>query len=201
MTTRRAAAAMADAAAEAVSARPAEAEQLSLLAPSRFQEGGRAHARQVGRIERAGRGRPVGSQNKNNKEIKELFYRLFGDPLLESARWTLHTPESLAAELGCTKGEAFDRLERIRADLRRFFYAPMAAVDADGNVPVPQFTMVNAPGAQVGVVVGGGMPWEGPWSGYDAPASETQQNQALPASPTPVSHGEVSHKTAKDIKT
>lgn len=205
MTERAAGKALVDAGrlAASAAAQP-DAEQLSLLPPSRFKAGGAAHARQVERVERARKGRPPGSENRNTKEMKEFFYRLFGDPLMESARWTLHTPESLALELGCTKGEAFDRLERIRADLRRFFYAPLAAVDDKGNAVAPQFTMIAAPGAQVAVAVGGRLPWETPASGYSEAelaalqrAPETQQNQGVSQSPAAVSDDAVSDGEAK----
>src|SRR6202023_987346 len=83
-----------------------------------------------------------------------------GDPMLESARWAMPTPASLAKELGCTIGEAFDRLEKIRSDLRPYFYAKQAPVDADGK-PAPWLTMSfgdhNAP--PPGLAKPGAPPW------------------------------------------
>lgn len=133
-------------------------------------------------------GRPEGAQNKNTREIKALCTKLFGDPMLESFRLVAHTPESLALYLGCSKLEAFDRLEKIRADLRRYYYAPMAATDAAGNVVPPFLQMVV--GGQVRQAGGGARP---PWEAEE----ESEQNQALPAQGVVASHGAVSHEDDK----
>lgn len=164
--------AIAEAAREAV---PAPVEQLELLAPTRFAPGSQQHAEMV---ERTRRGRPLNARNIATRKAIEVVRRLFGDPMVESARQLLHTPESLAAELNCTKLEAFDRLEKIRADLRRFMYAPLAAVDGQGNVVAPTFNMM------VGGAVQGadGRP---PWVYEGGPIIE--QNQALPAPANDVS--------------
>src|SRR3990172_2633839 len=89
-----------------------------------------------------GGGRPPGAQNLVTRQAREFVRRVFGDPLIESARWLLHTPETLAKELNCTIADAFDRLEGIRRDLRPFFYAKLAPTDAEGRPVVPQFAMV-----------------------------------------------------------
>jgi hypothetical protein len=127
-------AAIAEAAKEAM---PTPAEQLELI-PTRFAPGTKRHAAQ---LRKAAGGRPRGSGNIASREVIAFVKKMFGDPMVESARWLLHTPETLAAELGCSKLEAFDRLERIRSELRKFFYAPKSPVDDDGK-PVPVFNLV-----------------------------------------------------------
>jgi hypothetical protein len=85
-------------------------------------------------------GRPPGAQNKTTREMLDFIRKTLGDPMLESARWAMHTPESLALVLGCSKAEAFDRIEKLRADLRPYFYAKQAPVDSDGKA-VPGLTV------------------------------------------------------------
>lgn len=173
-------------------ARAAEAAaQLELLPPSRFEPGSTSHNQALEKIKRLGVGRPAGAQNKATREVKDLVRRLFGDPMVESARYLLHTPETLARELSCPIAEAFDRLERIRADLRRYFYAPLAAVDGDGNAVAPVLNMTFGNGSGP---AGGGKPWE-----YldVTPSPETQQNQALSQSADDVSHAEQSQAEPK----
>lgn len=158
------------------------AEQLELL-PSRTVAGTFEGDRVRTSVRR--RGRPSGAQNVATRDMKEFCRRVFGlDPMLEGFRWLQHSPESLAIELGCTKLEAFDRLESLRKELARYFYAPMQAVDEDGK-PVPTFNLVlgdRAPGAQR-------PPWE-----Y---LEETQENQALLTSAPAVSQGDVSQGAEK----
>jgi hypothetical protein len=172
----------------------AAAEQLELL-PSRFKPGTRAHAEAVAASARRKAGRPVGALNLATRQRIELVQRLFGDPLMESARWLLHSPDAMARELGCTTLEAFDRQEEIRKDLRRFMYAPLAPVDGDGNAVAPTFNLTigaRRAGAD------GRAPWDyegGP--ALDITPQETQQNQALPQPPDAVSHGAASHEEGK----
>src|SRR6266567_6769983 len=128
--------AIADALAEVgdlVEASQAAAEQLQLL-PSRGDlleiDRGRVRAS----VAAARRGRPVGAQNLATRQVKEFCRRVFGiDPMIEGFRWAQHTPESLALALNCSRLEAFDRLEALRRELMRYFYAPMVAVDEDGR--------------------------------------------------------------------
>lgn len=158
------------------------AEQLELL-PTRTTAGSFEGDRVREAVRR--RGRPSGAQNVATRDMKEFCRRVFGlDPMLEGFKWLQHSPESLAIELGCTKLEAFDRLEALRKELARYFYAPMQAVDEDGK-PVPTFNLVlgdRAPGAQR-------PPWE-----Y---LEEVQQNQPLLTSAATVSHDDVSHGADK----
>ena len=201
MTERSAGAAAVSAiAAVAEKSRAPDPEQLALLdaLPPGLDPENEWHKTAIEGVKRE-RGRPAGAENRANKDIRKLV-ALLGDPLIEMAKWARHTPESLARVLGCTKKEAFDALMSLNRELAPFLYARLAPVDDQGNAVVPQFNMIAAPGAQVGVVLAGGKPWEGPWSGFTEPASETQQNQALSASPDAVSHGAVSHDDAKDMK-
>lgn len=141
------------------------------------------------------RGRPAGSENLANRDIRKLV-ALLGDPLIEMAKWARHTPESLARVLGCEKKEAFDALMALHRELAPFLYARLAPVDDKGNPVVPIFA-INAPGGTVAVSAGGGLPWEGPFNGVILNEPESQQNQALSQSPAAVSDGAVSDGGAK----
>lgn len=203
MTARAAGSAVVEALRErAGAAAEPDAEQLALLdeLPPGLDPHSEHHRGAIERLPR-GRGRPPGSENRATRDVKKLV-ALLGDPLVEMAKWARHTPESLARVIGCTKAEAFDRLMALHRELAPFIHAKLAAVDDKGNAVVPQFHL-NAPGGQVAVIAGL-MPWETEASGYSAEelaairaAREAQQNQALPASPAPVSHGAVSHEDGK----
>ena len=156
-----------------------DAEQLDLL-PTRF-EGDNA-VEQRARVVR-GRGRPAGAKNIATKEVKDFIRRVIGDPMIESARWMLHTPESMAKELGCTKLEAFDRLEAIRRDLRPYYYGRAAPVDDQGQA-LPVFQMVVG-GQNVAVAAGSLPPWE------------YQENQEVSEDDPKTSHDDASHETDK----
>jgi hypothetical protein len=174
------------------------AEQLDLLAEmpaSRFDGAPTAATgthRTLGEVLKA-RGRPRGAQNIATREVRELIRHLFGDPLLEMARWTLHTPETLARELGCTLVEAFDRLQRVREALAPYFYARLAPTDSEGRPVVPQFAMM------IGDRLIGAD--RAPW--LDDPevrrALDTpQQNQGFNGAGGPMSHAEKSQGAAND---
>jgi hypothetical protein len=66
---------------------------------------------------RFGAGRPRGSRNIASKKRLELFQRIAGDPLLQSARLLAMPLDDLAAMLGCTRVEAakFQQAERALA--------------------------------------------------------------------------------------
>lgn len=163
-------------------------EQLALLPPTQFGEGARRHRELAERVRRDRAGRPPGARNLATRDVVEYVRKVFGDPMVESARWLGHTPQTLAAELGCTALEAFELLEGIRRDLRRFMYAPLAAVDGQGNVVPPSFTMVVGGAAQG---ADGRPPWV--YAGGPVVEQETQQNQALPAPAPEPSHAGSSH--------
>lgn len=174
-------------------------EQISMFqVPTRFQ-GARAEAIQDGAERR--RGRPEGAPNVATADWRKLLLSRGKSPLQSLMEWSLHSPTTLAAELQCSRLEAFRLLKEVWAELAPYLHGRLAPVDDKGAPVVPFFAM-NAPGAQVAVVgQGGRMPWEGPWSGYAEPDAETQQNQALPQSGEAVSHGPLSHGEAKDMKT
>ena len=171
--------------------RPA-AEQLELL-PTRHEEGTAAHQRMISTVAR-GRGRPEGARNIATAQTIDFVRRVFGDPLIESARWLLHTPETLASELGCTALEAFDRQEGIRRDLRRYCHAQLASIDSHGNAVPPALAVIIGGGSgQVssdGTVV---TPW-------DRASKEMKQIQGFSGSSGEPSHGEPSHAGENDDK-
>ncbi|KPG01798.1 hypothetical protein IP86_03030 [Rhodopseudomonas sp. AAP120] len=185
------------AAAARAEARTGGAEvQFDLLPPTRFHpvdhEG--EHRKMAERVATNRRGRPPGAQNKTTREMLDFVRKTIGDPLLESARWLLHTPESLAAELGCDVAEAFDRLEKIRSDLRPYFYAKQAPVDAQGK-PVPGLTMMFS-GQGGPQIAADGTP-RPPWlylQDLDAPS---EQNQRLIDVSPSVSNGDAQGRTEK----
>lgn len=175
----------------AAAARPAEPAQLELLPPGLDGLTAAARRRVEPGVRAARAGRPPGAENKMTREVKDFVRQVMGDPVIERARWLLHTPESLAAVLGCTRLEAFDRLDRIRAELSRLWYAPAAPVGEDGR-PVPVLSLVVA-----GQVVGAADA-PPPWIYAGGPVIEqAQQNQSLSETPPDVSHGDVSHEGDK----
>lgn len=171
----------------AQAAAPAPTEQLELLPPTRFEPGTPAHSELAERIARDRRGRPPGAQNLATREVVSFVRRVFGDPFVERARYLAHTPATLAAELDCSKLEAFDRIERIRADLCTFMYPRLAPVGTDGMAVPPTFTMVF--GGAVGPSSAPGRP---PWRFRD-----TEENQGVIENAPAMSHAEMSHEAAK----
>lgn len=171
-----------------------EAEQLDMLPAPTMYDGERAD-RQQRKIEAEHRARGVGRpQNSRNLATREMlaFLRAHGfDPMERRFRWAMHTPETLAEELNCTRLEAFDRLDGIWKDMQRYFYAPLAAVDGQGNPVVPQFAMFIG-GQAIGQV--GGLP---PWltdpevrKQIEAERAQAEQNQGLSREADTVSHVE-----------
>src|SRR5437899_11449811 len=96
--------AVAEAAAGAVAH---EAEQLELPPATRFEPGSIEHDKMVAEVKRDRAGRPPGARNIATRDAITVVRRLFGDPMVERARVLLHTPASLARELGCSQLEAF----------------------------------------------------------------------------------------------
>jgi hypothetical protein len=179
-----AAGALAGAVADACAAEPA-AEQLELVGLPRQKEADRAELTELARASR--RGRPPGAQTVATREVKEFCRRMFGyDPMIEGFRWLQHTPETLATAIGCSRAEAFDRLETIRRDLMRYFYAPMQPVDEQGR-PVPFFNV------QIGNAPAGGPGAAPPWLYAGGPVIDGEQNQGVSEPAAPVSHGSPSH--------
>lgn len=173
VTEPRAAAIVGDAVAAAAGAVATvdQVEQLPLFAVPTH---GRAERVNVGAIERAtaeaegvrrGPGRPKGAENRATREWRDYLLRRGEHPLEWMMRWSMHTPESLAAELGCTKAEAFDRLAKLRTELAPYFMPKMQPVDEDGR-PVP---MVNL---TIGGSGPGGDPALPPWLRYNGETAE-----------------------------
>lgn len=179
------------AAADATAIEPRETVQLDLI-PTRFDPGDSRHEKLVEAIKRDKRGRPPGAENITTRQMKAFVLKVFGDPLLKRFRWLEHTPETMAAELGCTKLEAWDRLDRLAAELSRLFYGTMAPVDGDGNAVVPRLTMTF--GGHDAQPIGPDGQRRPPWKYLDAHNDQTQQNQGLiDVTPAP-SHGQPSHR-------
>lgn len=161
------AAALAD---QVAAERDAAGEQLDLIGvPSHFDAAMAEKGGGVRVIASAGRrrGRPEGAQNLATREMLQFCRRVFGDPVMRGFQWLEHTPETLAAVLGCTRLEAFDRLEVIRKSLQPLFYANQAPVDADGKA-VPFFSL-NI-GGQASSAPGAKPPWI-----YEGGPEENQQ--------------------------
>jgi hypothetical protein len=130
-------------AAAAAEAGERQLELLDLAPPIRSTGGQadqvRAQIAEAARVR--GRGRPLGAQNVLTKQAKEWITRVVGDPLVESARWLLHTPASLAQELSCTLIEAFRLQQAIREGLLPYMHSKLAPVGEDGRA-LPLFQLI-----------------------------------------------------------
>jgi hypothetical protein len=102
----------------------------------------------------------------------------------------MHTPASLALELGCTRLEAARFIDDIRADLQRLFYAPQAPVGEDGR-PVPFFNV------QVGTAASSGPGARPPWEYLGGPIVDNEQNQGVSGDAAGQSHAGQSHEEPK----
>lgn len=143
----------------------ADGDQLPLFeVPTRAGDGeadallrariGAAVARAEG--ERRGPGRPKGSGNRATVELRQFLLARGRHPLEAMMRWSMHTPDSLALELGCSKLEAFDRLVGLQKELAPYFAAKVQPTDEEGR-PVPMMNFVIG-GRTVGA--GDRPPWE-----------------------------------------
>lgn len=182
--------------AEALAAAAAEAEkpaaeQLTMLPPSPFGLGTGRQRVMAEHIARDRRGRPAGAQNLATRDVIAFVRQVFGDPVLERARWAAHTPATLAKVLNCTELEAFDRLDKIRADLTLLIYPRLAPVDGQGNAVVPTFNMMIG-GSQTGA--GGDLP---PWEYLKNLTGQVIENTPLSRPALPVSDGSASDDEAK----
>lgn len=174
---------------EAAATEPA-AEQLAWLPPIRDAVNDTRRAAIADGVRR--RGRPPGAQNIATRQALDFIRRVFGDPLIERARWLTLAPDELASAIGCTTAEAFDRQDAIRADLARFFYATRAPVDDAGNAVVPTFHM-SIGGGSAGALGGATRP---PWV-YGELVDVTPENSTKSTDAEPVSHAAVSHEKPK----
>lgn len=142
------------------------------------------------RVERAAemhrKGRPPGAVNKSTADLRKWLLARGVNPLQQMMRWSMHTPESLAAEFGCTQLEAFRELRGMWGELAGYFAAKVVPVDDQGNA-VPFFQMLiggaaaSAPGQTA----------RPPW------LAESEQNQGVIDAVAEVSHGGVSHGERK----
>jgi hypothetical protein len=167
------------------------AEQLELMPAMRASLNEGQVERVAAAIKHDRAGRPAGAQNVATREMLAFVRRLCGDPLERRFRYAMHTPETLAIELGCSKLEAFDRLEKLWSDLSRYFYAQMAQVDGQGNAVTPRLTMVF-PGQSAPVTAADGTV-RPPWLYIEGENAETQQNQRLLGLDNDVPHGDMPH--------
>lgn len=153
-------------------------EQLALLdAEASLPAGQRIAEREAaanGALERKA-GRPPGSTNLATRELRKALHAAGFDGVWTMARWALLTPEELAARLGCTRLEAFDRLRGLWADIAPYQHARLAPTDGAGNV-APM--MVMAIGGQVADPAVHRPPWEHDRLG-PALTLPSEQNQAL----------------------
>lgn len=173
----------------AAAAAPVE-QQLDLMPPARAGMTSDEQTRFDQAVKTGRAGRPPGAQNKTTRETLDFVRKALGDPLIESSRWAMHTPDSLAIVLGCSKAEAFDRLEKLRADLRPYFYAKQAPVDSDGKA-VPGLTVeFHGHGAGQRDQDGRELP---PWLRTEGDPTAHEQNQRLIDVSPNVSHDDVSH--------
>lgn len=157
---------------------PTEAEQFDLLMPpTRASMTNREIQRVETAIRHDARGRPPGARNKATRDMLEFVRKMCGDPLERRFRYAMHTPETLAIELGCSKYEAFQLLDKMWADLSGFFYAKQAQVDGAGNAVVPRLTMMF--GGQTAQPVGPAGAVRKPWDYLEAANAEPQQNQQV----------------------
>jgi hypothetical protein len=160
-----------------------------MLPPSRLDPvaaaAGRAEVAAAARVR--GVGRPPGARNLATKQVKEFIVKMFGDPMIESARWLLHTPASLGRELGITVVEAFDRQQRIREALMPFIHAKIAPVGEDGRA-MPFFQLIM--GASTGADRAGLAPWLDDPEIAAALEHEGQQNQGVSDADREKSYGE-----------
>jgi hypothetical protein len=110
----------------------AAGNQVELFPAPTRHTGRRADALQLALRDRAGAGRPPGSGNLATKEFREFLLARGVSPLVQIMRWSMHTPTSLAAELGCTRLEAFDRLKDLWGELAPYLHQRMPqAVEVD----------------------------------------------------------------------
>lgn len=125
----------------------ADVETLDLFTdPARAATDPREAARQA--LE-AGRrsGRPRGSSNKRTAKWRDYLTSRYAHPLEVLASTISRTPAELAAELGCTRLEAFQLQQRAAAELAPYMESKMptlahVAMDSGLTILMPG---VNAP--------------------------------------------------------
>lgn len=112
-------------------------EQLGIFEPE-----GRMLSPAEAKAEREKGGRPKGAKSFKTRQVAQFLQSIGADPLIQSARWLTISPEELAARLGCSRVEAWDRQQSIRDSLLPFVHAKLAPTDDKGNVaPMIVFQM------------------------------------------------------------
>lgn len=167
----------------------AEGAQLPMFPVPTRHTGARAEHVQRALQHRHGPGRPAGSENWSNKQLREYLLGRGKHPLANLMEWSLHTPTTLAAELGCTRLEAMRELRMIWEALAPFFAGKVGFIDEDGR-PAPMLVMQV--GAQATVL--GGV---APWTVRERLVSGVEENQGVTVEATAVSHGLISHGPPK----
>lgn len=158
----------------------ADPEQLAFLAPPTRFEGARAQE-MTAKLERyhsgRGGGRPKGAQNKATVHLRKWLLARGEDPLESMHRWSQHSPETLALEIGCTTAEAYDRLMSLKQVVASFLHPRLSPVNDDGQA-VPMFQMTVMANAAAGIVGFDREPWLGDPE-VAATIKRHEQNQAL----------------------
>lgn len=139
---------------------------------------------------RQGPGRPPGAQNLTTREFRNWLLGKGISPLSSLMRYAIIPPDMLAAELGCSRVEAFREWRILQTELAPYLHAKLAFVDDAGQaVPFIQFIVAGQ-----AITVNSG---ETPWQARERIAREMQQNQGFSALPPPQSHVAQSHEGDK----
>lgn len=170
----------------------ARGEQLDLIAaPTRFNDARGDHL-QLALREHHGPGRPAGAENLATKEFREYLLARGVSPLMQIMRWSTHTPTSLAAELKCTRLEAFRLLMDLWGELAPYLHQKMPqAVEVDARTA--GMLILGAITADQAQQIG--RKWGVP--DLQLAAQEVQQNQPLLEADAEKSHGGKSHEDDK----
>lgn len=108
---------------------------------SLFEPAGRMMSAEEAREERKA-GRPKGATNKASGDLRRFLQRQGVDPHMIMAEYLALSPEELAARLGCSRADAFDRQIKMAESLMPYVRAKLAPVDDTGRaVPVMVFQM------------------------------------------------------------
>lgn len=125
-------------------------------------------------------GRPKGAENLSGRQLRAMIdHAAGGNVLLQRARWLQLEPEAMALRLGVSVAEAFDRQDRIRAELARYVAPMLAPTDDQGRAVVPILMQVStAPGARA--EAGADAPPWADYAGLDAATIiDIEENQGL----------------------
>jgi len=167
----------------AIARAAAEPDQVELFELPTRLEGARGDEQRA-KVKAQGPGRPPGARNKSTVAIRDYLLARGVDPLVRMAQWAMHTPETLATELDCSKLEAFRELRATWLGLAPYLHGHAAPVDQDGNA-VPILQMIIG-GELQGARPGGAPPWK-----------YIEELQAVNDPAGDVSHAAVSHGAAK----